>query len=277
MDVRYSPDFNGFKKMTTEELRNSFLIDNLFQKNKILMTYSDVDRSITGSAVPSGKALKLTASKKEMAAKYFAERREVGVINIGGEGKVKVDRKTINMKHKDALYIGRGTKTIQFESKSAKKPAMFYFVSYPAHTEYPTKHIKFADSTPVKLGSLAGSNARTIYKYIHPGTMPTCQLVMGLTELEEGSVWNTMPAHTHQRRSEIYMYFGLDPESIVVHLLGTAEETRHIMMRDKQAVLSTSWSMHSGAGTQNYSFIWAMGGENQEFDDMDWIAMKDLK
>ena len=277
MDVRYSPDFNGFKRMTTDELRNSFLIDNLFQKNKILMTYSDVDRSITGSAVPSGKVLKLTASKKEMAAKYFTERREVGVINIGAEGTVVVDKKIVTMKNKDALYIGRGTKNIQFKSKSAKKPAMFYIVSYPAHTAYPTKHIKFADSTPVKLGSLAGSNARTIYKYIHPGTMPTCQLVMGLTELEEGSVWNTMPAHTHQRRSEIYMYFGLKPDSMVMHMMGPADETRHIIIRDKQAVLSTSWSMHCGAGTQNYSFIWAMGGENQEFDDMDWIPMKDLK
>jgi 4-deoxy-L-threo-5-hexosulose-uronate ketol-isomerase len=277
MEVRYSPDPNGFKSMTTDELRSSFLVENLFLKNKIPMTYSDVDRSITGSAVPAGKTLKLAASKKEMAANYFTERREVGIINIGDEGSVIIDKKTYTMRHKDALYIGRGTKDIQFKSKNAKNPAMFYFVSYPAHADYPDAHVKFADSTPVKLGSLAGSNSRTIYKYIHPGTMPTCQLVMGLTELDEGSVWNTMPAHTHQRRSEVYMYFNLKPESIVVHLLGQADETRHIIMRDKQAVLSTSWSMHSGAGTQNYSFIWAMGGENQEFDDMDWIAMKDLK
>lgn len=277
MNVRYSPDADGFKRMSTDELRNSFLIDDLFQKNKIPMTYSDIDRSITGSAVPAGKVLKLTASKKEMAAKYFAERREIGIINIGGKGTIVVDKKVYGMAHKDALYIGRGAKDISFKSTSSKKPAMFYFVSYPAHTEYPTQHIAFANSTPVKLGSLQQSNERTIYKYIHPGTMPTCQLVMGLTELEEGSVWNTMPAHTHQRRSEVYMYFNLPKDSLVMHFLGSAPETRHIVMRDKNAVLSTSWSLHSGCGTKNYSFIWAMGGENQEFDDMDWIAMKDLK
>lgn len=276
MNVRYSPDSNGFKGMTTEELRNSFLIDDLFQKNKIPMTYSDVDRSITGSAVPSGKVLKLTASKKEMAAEHFAERREIGIINIGDKGSIVVDKKEFKMEHKDALYIGRGAKDISFKSVDAKKPAMFYFVSYPAHTSYPTQQIKFAKSTPVKLGSLQQSNERTIYKYIHPGTMPTCQLVMGLTELEPGSVWNTMPAHTHQRRSEVYMYFNLPDDSLVMHFLGSPSETRHIVMRDKQAVLSTSWSLHSGCGTKNYTFIWAMGGENQVFDDMDWIAMKDL-
>jgi 4-deoxy-L-threo-5-hexosulose-uronate ketol-isomerase len=277
MEVRYSPDPDGFSLMNTDELRSSFLIENLFEKNKIPMVYSDVDRSITGSAVPSGKILKLTASKKEMAAEYFAERREIGVINIGNKGSVVIDRKEYKMGNKDALYIGRGAKNIQFKSANAKKPAMFYFVSYPAHAAYPTQHISFTKSTPVKLGSLEQSNARTIYKYIHPGTMQTCQLVMGLTELETGSVWNTMPAHTHQRRSEVYMYFNLKPESVVIHLMGEPQETRHLIMRDKQAVLSTSWSMHAGAGTQNYSFIWAMGGENQVFDDMDAISMNMLK
>ena len=277
MDVRYSPDANGFKKMNSDEIRQTFLIDNLFAKNKVPMTYSDIDRSITGSAVPVNKALKLTASKKEMAAKYFLERRELGIINIGGEGTVTAGGKQYKMKHKDALYVGRGTNNVEFKSKNAKKPAMYYFVSYPAHAEYPTTHIEFAKSTPVKLGSKEEANQRTIYKYIHPGTMPTCQLVMGLTELDEGSVWNTMPAHTHQRRSEVYMYFNLHKDALLVHLIGDPSETRHIIIRDKQAVLSTSWSLHSGCGTQNYSFIWAMGGENQEFDDMDWIPMKDLK
>jgi len=276
MEVRYSPDKNGFKRMTTEELRKAFLI-KLFVKNKIPMVYSDVDRSITGSAVPVGKTLKLTASKKEMAAKYFAERREIGVINIGGEGAIKVDRKTYKMANKDALYIGRGSKTIEFSSKNSRKPARFYFVSYPAHAEYPTAHAKFSDATPVKLGSLKDSNERTIYKYIHPAGIKSCQLVMGLTELETGSVWNTMPAHTHQRRSEVYMYFNLNPDSFVVHLLGGSDETRHVVIRDGEAVLSTSWSLHSGCGTTNYSFIWGMGGENQEFDDMDWIDMKEMK
>jgi len=277
MDVRYSPDREGFQFMTTDEIRDTFLIDNLFQKNKIPMTYSDIDRSITGSAVPSGKALKLAASKKEMAAKYFTERREIGVINIGGKGSIKVGTKEYKMEHKDALYIGRGNHNVEFKSASAKKPAMFYFVSYPAHAEYPTKQIKFAKSTPVKLGSDKECNKRTIYKYIHPGTMPTCQVVMGLTELEEGSVWNTMPAHTHQRRSEVYMYFGLSKNSVLMHLFGEPTETRHVIIRDKQAVLSPSWSMHAGCGTQNYSFIWAMGGENQAFDDMDAIPMTQLK
>ena len=277
MEVRFSPDADGFKRMSTDELRKTFLIDSLFDKNKIPMVYSDIDRSITGSVVPSGKTLKLTASKKEMAAKYFAERREIGIINIGNKGAIKVDKKKYLMEHKDALYIGRGSKNIEFVSDNGKKPAMFYFVSYPAHKEYPVQHIKSSGSTPVKLGSLKESNQRTIYKYIHPGTMPTCQLVMGLTELEEGSVWNTMPPHTHQRRSEVYMYFNLGKEGMVMHLLGEPNETRHIIIRDKQAVLSTSWSLHSGAGTKNYSFIWAMGGENQEFDDMDWIKMNDLK
>ena len=277
MEVRYSPDKDGFKNLDSNKLREQFLIDNLFTKNKIPRVYSDVDRSITGSAVPVGKILKLSSSKKEMAADYFAQRREIGVINIGGKGVINVDRKNYNMNHIDALYIGRGSKNISFKSSSSKNPAQFYFVSYPAHTSYPTKQVKLEDAESVHLGTVADSNKRTIHKYILPGKVDTCQLVMGLTILEEGSVWNTMPAHTHQRRSEIYMYFNLRKDSIVMHILGEPEETRHIIMRDRQAVLSTSWSMHSGAGTQNYSFIWAMGGENQDFDDMDWIPMTKLK
>lgn len=277
MEVRYSPDKEGFKHLTTEQLRSSFLIESLFVKNKIPMVYSDVDRSITGSAVPVGKTLKLTASKKEMATKFFAERREIGIINIGDKGTITIDKKNYAMNNIDALYIGRGAKNISFKSSSSKKPAMFYFVSYPAHTSYPTKQIKLEEAESVSLGSVEDSNKRTIHKYILPGKVETCQLVMGLTILEEGSVWNTMPAHTHQRRSEVYMYFNLRKDSIVVHMLGEAEETRHVIIRDKQAVLSTSWSMHAGAGTQNYSFIWAMGGENQAFDDMDWIPMEKLK
>jgi 4-deoxy-L-threo-5-hexosulose-uronate ketol-isomerase len=277
MDVRYSPDQNGFKKLGTDELRKSFLIEDLFQKNKIPMTYSDVDRSITGSAVPSGKSLKLVATKKEMAANYFTERRELGIINIGDKGTVSVNGKVYTMDNKDGLYVGCGEKTIEFKSKSATKPALFYFVSYPAHKNYPDKHITFDKATKRNLGTVQDANKRVINQYFHPGNMQTCQLVMGLTELEEGCVWNTMPAHTHQRRSEVYVYFNLKPDSFVVHILGEASETRHVIIRDKQAVLSTSWSMHSGVGTQNYSFIWAMGGENQVFDDMDWIPMKNLK
>jgi len=277
MDVRYSPDQNGFKKLSTDELKKSFLIEDLFQKNKIPMTYSDIDRSITGSAVPSGKSLNLVATKKEMAADHFTERRELGIINIGDSGSVSVNDKIYKMDNKDGLYVGRGQKNIEFKSKSATKPAMFYFVSYPAHKDYPDKHITFDKSTKRNLGTIQNANKRVIKQYFHPDVMQTCQLVMGLTELEEGSVWNTMPAHTHQRRSEVYVYFNLKPDSFVVHILGEPTETRHIIIRDKQAVLSTSWSMHSGVGTQNYSFIWAMGGENQVFDDMDWIPMQSLK
>jgi 4-deoxy-L-threo-5-hexosulose-uronate ketol-isomerase len=277
MEVRYSPDQEGFKKVTTDELRKSFLIENLFQVNEIPMIYSDIDRSITGSAAPSGKTLKLLATKKEMAADYFAERREIGVINIGKEGYIIIDSKEYKMNYRDCVYVGRGSKEIEFKSLDAANPAKFYFVSYPAHKEYPTKHITFENAIHKKLGTKEQANERTINQYILPETLPTCQLCMGLTELEEGSIWNTMPAHTHQRRSEVYMYFNIKPEAFVVHISGEPKETRHLIVRDQQAVLSTSWSMHAGCGTQNYSFIWAMGGENQVFDDMDAISMKDLK
>jgi 4-deoxy-L-threo-5-hexosulose-uronate ketol-isomerase len=276
MEVRYSPDEKGFKRMTTEELREKFIV-KLFAKDKIPMVYSDIDRSITASAVPVKKQLELKASKKEMAAKYFTERREVGVINIGGKGSILVDGKTYKMDYKDCLYIGKGTKKIIFKSNSHKTPAKYYIVSYPAHTEYPTTHAKSTDATPVKMGSLETSNKRVINKYIYPGGIASCQLVMGLTELETGSVWNTMPAHTHQRRSEVYMYFNLGKDDFVTHLMGKPDETRHVIMRDGEAVLSTSWSIHSGCGNKNYSFIWGMGGENQDFDDMDFIATKDMK
>jgi 4-deoxy-L-threo-5-hexosulose-uronate ketol-isomerase len=262
--------------MTTEELRTSFLIDHLFVPDDVPMVYSDIDRSITGSAVPVKGPLKLLGTKKEMAAEYFAERREIGVINTGDEGSISVDGKEYAMAFKDALYIGRGVRTIEFSSKSANKSAMFYFVSYPAHKEFPTTHSKFTDAEPAHLGSQKDANKRTIYKYIHPNGIKSCQLVMGLTELEEGSVWNTMPPHTHQRRSEVYMYFNIEPAAMIVHLMGQPEETRHLVMRNRQAVLNPSWSIHAGVGTQNYTFIWAMGGENQVFDDMDGVKVNDL-
>lgn len=277
MDVRYSPDKRGFKRMNTEEMREAFLIDSLFRINEIPMVYSDIDRSITGSAVPSGKELKLEASQKEMAAEYFAERRELGVFNIGNSGSIVIDGKEYKMKNKDAIYIGRGNKEIVFKSDDKNAPAEFYFVSYPAHKEYPIQQVKYDNAIHRNLGSVADANKRTINQYIHPDVVQTCQIAMGLTELDEGSVWNTMPVHTHQRRSEVYMYFNLINDSVVFHLCGEAEETRHIVMRDRQAVLSPSWSMHAGCGTRNYNFIWAMGGENQVFDDMDGIKMTELK
>ena len=276
MEVRYSPNFEGFKKLDTAGLRNEFLVDKIFEPGKIYLVYSDVDRAIVGSAVPADKKLKLEASKKEMSADYFAERREIGTINIGYAGTILVDGKEYKMEHKDSLYIGRGSREIEFTSLDKNKPAQYYFVSYPSHKEFPTTHAKFSDAEPNKLGSLKDSNHRTIYKYIHPNGIKSSQLVMGLTELEEGSVWNTMPVHTHQRRSEVYMYFNLENNSLVFHFMGTPSETRHIVIRDRQAVISPSWSFHSGSGTQNYSFIWAMGGENQAFDDMDAVKMDEL-
>jgi len=254
-----------------------FLIDNLFAPDEVPLTYSEIDRSITGSAVPKMKPLALLATKKEMAAEYFTERREIGIINIGGMGSINVDGKAFVLEQKDALYIGRGTRVIEFESAKEIDPAKFYFVSYPAHKEYPTTHIPFADADRSNLGSQQDANKRTINRLIHANGVKSCQLVMGLTELEEGSVWNTMPPHMHQRRSEIYMYFHIIHDAVVVHLFGQPGETRHLIIRNEQAVLNPSWSIHSGVGTRNYCFIWAMGGENQVFNDMDDVPMSQLQ
>lgn len=277
MDVRYSTDPKNFKTMTTEELRASYLIDTLFVPDEVPMVYSDIDRSITGSAVPVTNPLQLLAAKKEMAAEYFAERREIGVINIGGEGRIDVDGTSYSLRTKDALYIGRGSKVVTFRSASNSQPAKFYFVSYPAHKEYPTTSIPFEKAIQSKLGDQMNANKRTINKLILPGTVQSCQLVMGLTELEEGSVWNTMPSHTHVRRSEVYLYFNMQPDTVVLHLFGRPDETRHLVMHNEQAVLNPGWSIHSGVGTRRYSFIWAMGGENQAFDDMDEVGMNELR
>ena len=276
MQVLYTADPKRFKRMTTPEQRESFLIDDLFKKDKVILYYMDIDRVIVGSAVPAKKRLKLGVSK-ELASDYFAQRREIGVLNIGGKGTVTVDKKNYILDHKDMLYIGRGSKDIAFSSKNATKPAHFYIQSYPAHKEYPTMLSTKADAEPVQLGTVEGSNKRTIYKMIHPGAMETCQIVMGFTELEPGSVWNTMPPHTHERRMEVYMYFDMKKDTRVFHLMGEADETRHLIMSNGQAVVSPSWSLHSGVGTGSYTFCWGMGGENQEFDDMDHIKIGDLR
>lgn len=277
MEVRYTADHVRYETMTAIELRESFLIENLFKKDKIILLYTDVDRAIVGSAVPKNKKLKLEASKKEMSASYFAERREIGIINVGAAGSVLVDKNTFNLDKRDGLYIGKGSKKIEFASKDPKNPAKFYILSYPAHKEYPTKLIKMAEANPVHLGSQEEANKRTIYQYIHENGVQSCQLVLGFTQLEPGSIWNTMAAHTHQRRTEIYMYFDLGKNDLVFHFMGQPDATRHLIIRDGQAVVSPSWSLHSGAGTRNYAFIWGMGGENQEFTDMDGIGMNDLK
>lgn len=276
MEIRYTADPVRTKGMDTTELRETFLIQKIFEPGSLQLTYSEVDRAIVGSAVPTDNALSLEGGK-ELASNYFAERREIGVINIGGPGAVTVDGETYAMDKRDGLYIGRGTKEIVFTSENPDQPAAFYLLSYPAHTNYPTSHIKIEEVEAKHLGTQAGSNERTINKYIHPDGVQSCQLVMGLTELAEGCVWNTMPAHTHERRSEVYVYFDLPDESAVIHLMGKPEETRHIIVRNRQAVISPSWSIHCGAGMSNYRFIWGMGGENQAFDDMDGVPPRNMR
>jgi 4-deoxy-L-threo-5-hexosulose-uronate ketol-isomerase len=276
MEVRNAPNAQSIQRMTTEELRRHFMAENVFCSGKITLIYSDVDRVIIGGIVPEAAPLPLTASKKEMSAEYFCERREIGVINIGGTGNVTVDGKNFTLQAKDVLYIGRGSKEINFARSGDSEP-VFYLISYPAHKEYPTALATYADAEPQHLGSQKDANKRTIYKYIHVNGIKSCQLVMGMTELDEGSIWNTMPSHTHLRRSEVYMYFNLKPDAFVVHLMGEPDQTRNLIVRNRQAAISPSWSIHSGAGTTNYSFVWAMGGENQEFGDMDAVPMTELK
>ena len=276
METRYSADAIRFERMTTEEIRSTFLVENLFGAGKIELVYSFDDRAIIGSAVPTKGPLKLDAGE-QLACQYFAERREIGVINIGDAGTITVDGKKFTLTCKDLLYIGRGSRDIQFESANAQKPAKFYIVSYPAHAAYPVAMARQADAQPVKLGSDEESNKRTIYKYVHPEGIKSCQLVMGCTDLAPNSVWNTMPGHTHTRRTEVYMYFAIETNSVVFHFMGKPEQTRHIVVRNQQVVLSPSWSIHSGAGLKNYSFIWAMGGEKQTFADMQGFSLDNIK
>jgi len=268
METRYAGDPVRYPRMTTEELRRTFLIDTLFEADAVRLVYSDLDRAIVGSAVPVKKALRLE-SAGELRSRYFAERREIGVINTGGSGVVAVDGKEYRLANRDGLYIGRGSKEIAFSSGRPEDPAFFYLLSYPAHREYPTAFAAVKDADAVQLGSDAECNKRTIRKTIHQDGIRSCQLVMGFTELAEGSVWNTMPPHTHSRRMEVYLYFDVPADHAVFHLMGPPEETRHIVVRNRQAVLSPSWSLHSGVGTARYAFVWGMGGENQAFDDMD--------
>lgn len=275
MDVRYTVGKNEYKQMTTEELRSSFLVD-LFEEGQLNLLYCEVERAIVGAAVPTTDSLMLEAGK-ELAADFFCQRREVGVLNIGGKGVVSVDGTEYQMENLDGLYIGRGSEEIIFDSLSAEEPARFYLISYPAHTAYPTTQAKKADANVIELGTMEDSNHRKIYQYIHENGIKSCQLVMGFTALEPGSVWNTMPCHTHERRTEVYMYFNLDESSRVFHMMGPGDETRHIVVSDGQAVISPMWSIHSGCGTKAYTFCWGMGGENQRFDDMDHIGIGDLK
>jgi len=256
-------------------LRDEFLIQNLFVPGEVNTVYSHIDRIIIGAAVPTPSLL--LKAGEEIRAKYFLERREMGIINIGGKGSVTVDETVYELEYKDGMYIGMGSKNITFASEDEKNPAYFYFNSAPAHMTYPTVLIKPENCINVELGTLEGSNHRVITKYILPGQVESCQLVMGMTKLKPGSVWNTMPCHTHDRRMEVYLYFDMPEDALVFHYMGEPDETRHLVMRNREMVISPSWSIHSGGGTQAYTFIWGMVGENQDFDDMDHCAMKDLK
>ncbi|HDK26156.1 MAG TPA: 5-dehydro-4-deoxy-D-glucuronate isomerase, partial [Candidatus Atribacteria bacterium] len=243
---------------------------------KIKMVYSHIDRIIVGGSYPKNEELVLRAGK-EIGVNYFLERRELGIINVGGKGKVVIDGEKYSLEPKDGLYIGMGTKDIVFTSDDASTPAKFYFNSAPAHKTYPIVKIIASEAKPQHLGSLSSSNERTINKYIHPDVCKSCQLLMGLTVLEPNNIWNTMPCHTHERRMEVYFYFNISDDNVVFHYMGEPKETRHIVVRNEQAVISPSWSIHSGVGTNNYSFIWGMVGENQNFSDMDAVQMSDLK
>ena len=280
MDIRYSANQRDVKRYTTQELRDEFLIQNLYRPDEVVSVYSHVDRMVTlgcmpvNEVVPLDKGIDIWAN---FGTQYFLERRELGMFNIGGAGKVTVDGTVYPRGYKDCLYITRGARVVTFESDCGESPAKFYMVSAPAHCSYETRLIKLADAAKRPLGAMETSNKRTINQFIHPSVLKTCQLSMGMTVLEPGSVWNTMPAHTHERRMEIYTYFEIPEGNVVFHMMGEGQETRHIVMHNEDAVISPSWSIHAGAGTSNYTFIWAMGGENQAFDDMDNIAVTDLR
>jgi 4-deoxy-L-threo-5-hexosulose-uronate ketol-isomerase len=275
MKTRYLRDPQSFSRMNTAEIRDEFLVADLFAPGEIKLVYLNVDRMIVGSAVPISQPLNLEAGT-ELRAEYFAERREIGVFNIGGQGSITVDDQEYKMAYQEVLYIGRGSREIGFASADADRPARYYIISLPAHKEYPTTHLTKVQANRIDLGDKEAANVRTIYQYIYEGGVSSCQLVMGFTELVPGSVWNTMAAHTHERRSEVYLYFDLADDNVVFHFMGNPQETRHIVVRDGQAVISPSWSIHAGAGTSRYNFVWAMGGENQTFDDMDPAPMDEV-
>ncbi|HUX44505.1 MAG TPA: 5-dehydro-4-deoxy-D-glucuronate isomerase [Terracidiphilus sp.] len=275
MKILQMADAVRYRTMTTEELRETFLVDNLFAPGELALNYVDLDRTVIGSAVPLAEPLRLPTDDA-LKASYFTERRELGVLNIGGPGSVMVNAEEFALSQLDALYVGRGNEDVRFASADQSHPAEFYLLSYPAHAEYPTRKITSAELERVQLGSPESANAREITKLIHLEGARSCQLVMGFTQMASGSVWNTMPPHTHMRRSEVYLYFHLAKGERIMHLMGPAHETRHLAVADKQVVISPGWSIHAGVGTRNYSFCWGMGGENQVYSDMDPVAVAEL-
>ncbi|BAB05885.1 5-dehydro-4-deoxy-D-glucuronate isomerase [Halalkalibacterium halodurans] len=276
MENRYATSPEDVKRYTTDKLRQEFLVESLFTPGEIQMVYTHFDRTVIGGAIPMKEPLALDAGDF-LKTDYFLERREVGIINIGPKGKVIVDGDEYTLNKRDCLYIGLGKRDVSFHSEDSSNPARFYFVSALAHHEYPTKVLPIEEAVPTKLGSDAESNNRTIYKYIHSEGIQSCQLMMGMTLLEPNNMWNTMPAHIHDRRNEVYLYFDMEDDSRVFHFMGQPHETRHLVVKNEQAVISPPWSIHSGVGTANYTFIWAMAGENYTFTDMEFIKMEDLR
>ena len=276
LDIRYGHHPEDVKAYDTTKLREQFLVEKVFAPGQIALTYTHVDRMVFGGATPQEKPLTLVGGK-DFGSEEFLERRELGVINIGAEGSLAFDGTSHSMVKGDGFYVGLGTKGVSFSSKDPMNPAQFYLVSSPAHHKYPSVKIEFSKANPRKVGNPETVNLRTIYQYVHPAVCQSCQLVMGMTLLETGSVWNTMPCHTHERRMEVYLYFDMAADTRVFHMHGQPQETRHLVVADRQAVISPSWSIHSGVGTGSYTFIWAMAGENQSFDDMDQVATGDLR
>ncbi len=276
LDIRYANHPEDSKHYTTEELRKHYLIDKVFAADEIALTYSHQDRMIAGGAMPVDKELSL-GSTKELGTEYFLERREMGIINVGGKGTLVLDGKEYPLNFKDGIYIGMGTKEIIFKSDDKNDPAKFYINSCPAHKTYPTVYITKDKAVHRPLGTDENMNKRVVNQYVNPAVCESCQLAMGMTELASGSSWNTMPSHTHERRMEVYFYFEVPGDNIVFHMMGQPNETRHIILHNEQAVISPSWSIHSGTATSNYTFIWGMCGENQTYDDMDNIGNYDLK
>ncbi len=276
MEIRQAIHPEHAAMFATEELREHFLISNLFRPDRVKMVYSYYDRLIVAGVVPL-EPLALSVDEKIIGASHLLERREMGVINIGGAGTIHVDGDDFSVAPRDGLYIGLGARDIRFSSKDVQLPARFYINCAPAHAVFPTTQVSFAQAEPIHLGEMENSNRRTIRKYFHPDGVRSCQLVMGMTTLESGCVWNTMPVHTHPRRMEAYLYFDMADDSVVFHFMGEPDETRHLVVRNEEGVLSPSWSIHSGAGTGSYIFIWGMVGENQAFTDMDGVPMRALR
>ena len=280
MDIRYSTGPNDVKRYTTEELRKEFLIQNLYQPDSVQAVYSHVDRMVVLGIMPVKETVPIDKGIDvwgNFGTNYFLERREAGVFNLGGPGVITADEESFELGFEDCLYITKGTKSVSFASKDAANPARFYLVSAPAHKACKTTFLSFADANKRPCGAEETANKRVINQFIHPDVLETCQLSMGLTQLAPGSVWNTMPAHTHERRMEVYTYFNIPEGNVVFHMMGQGQETRHIVMQNYDAVISPSWSIHAGCGTAAYTFIWAMGGENQAFDDMDTIPTTELR